>query len=600
MSPDSSSRIQGGGGGAVRMIMMHSHSSLSAPSHMSSGSLCATTPWKQFNDQNNQGRKSSWSADDAALWRRKSLSCVCFKRNGNNARVCINLTPLQEERLKRLRHRIKVHFDASRLEHQEALRALWCATYPGQELQSLVSDQWKEMGWQGKDPSTDFRGGGFISLENLLFFAKTYSSLLRKQAGKRAVWEYPFAVAGVNITFMITQMLDLDASEAMDFDMCCVWDEIFDKTFWVSAQEKFGFGYENEWAFDILYCVAFMIMDKLWLAKNATYMEFNPFVLMIDLSTFGRIIICTSDADQVKESAHSRLKKYLGDTMFSIDTSVEKIDKMLILEFGDIKASFEIVRIMRCHNFNDHLYENLLGCVSLEALHLISDELKKIDGQYLDNCSCSFKFIYGLPCKHRLLFFQSQFFSIPLDEIHCHWKRLSMTSDLPNETRSPDRMTTLKTQLEKMDPTMRYHMLDKMIDMVDPSNCKYQEPPYNTKNKGRPSKKEQSQPRMRSCFEPTNNRTRNPTKGVNDPYIKQMPSAYWIHVSHTIDVLGDGNCGYRAIAPQVGYNTEDGWKQVWADLYYEIEQNMDFYDQPDRKPTSTTFRFFVNKVLPII
>lgn len=30
------------------------------------------------------------------------------------------------------------------------------------------------MGWQGPDPSTDFRGGGFISLENLIFFAKTY------------------------------------------------------------------------------------------------------------------------------------------------------------------------------------------------------------------------------------------------------------------------------------------------------------------------------------------------------------------------------------------------------------------------------------------
>ncbi|KAL0408488.1 UNVERIFIED_CONTAM: ELMO domain-containing protein 3, partial [Sesamum radiatum] len=128
----------------------------------------------------------------------------------------------------------------------EALRALWYATYPGQELQNLVSDQWKQI-WQGKDPSTDFRGAGFISLENLLFFAKTFSasfqSLLRKQEGKRAIWEYPFAVAGVNITFMIMQMLDLDA--------------------------------KNEWAFDLLYCVAFMIMDKLWLEKNATYMEFN-------------------------------------------------------------------------------------------------------------------------------------------------------------------------------------------------------------------------------------------------------------------------------------------------------------------------------------
>nr|CAB3491545.1 unnamed protein product [Digitaria exilis] len=62
------------------------------------------------------------------------------------------------------------------------------------------------MGWQGRDPSTDFRGAGFISLENLLFFAKTFS---------------------------------------------------------------------DEWAFDLLYCVAFVVMDKQWLDKNASYMDFN-------------------------------------------------------------------------------------------------------------------------------------------------------------------------------------------------------------------------------------------------------------------------------------------------------------------------------------
>ena len=32
---------------------------------------------------------------------------------------------------------------------------------------------------------------------------------------------------------------------------------------------------EDEWAFDLLYCVAFMVMDKQWLDRNASYMEFN-------------------------------------------------------------------------------------------------------------------------------------------------------------------------------------------------------------------------------------------------------------------------------------------------------------------------------------
>lgn len=42
----------------------------------------------------------------------------------------------------------------------------------------------------------------------------SFQRLLNKQAGKRSAWEYPFAVAGVNITFMIMQMLDLDAGKS--------------------------------------------------------------------------------------------------------------------------------------------------------------------------------------------------------------------------------------------------------------------------------------------------------------------------------------------------------------------------------------------------
>ena len=40
---------------------------------------------------------------------------------------------------------------------------------------------------------------------------KSFRDLLRKQVGDRSVWEYPFAVAGVNITFMLIQMLGLEA-----------------------------------------------------------------------------------------------------------------------------------------------------------------------------------------------------------------------------------------------------------------------------------------------------------------------------------------------------------------------------------------------------
>lgn len=199
-----------------------------------------------------------------ATWMGKGLTCVCFKgKKRTYERIFSHLTPQQEERLKRLKNRMKLNYDGSRPDHQEALRALWCAAYPCKELVGLISDQWKEMGWQGRDPSTDFRGAGFISLENLLFFAKTFpmsfQRLMKKQGGKQAAWEYPFAVAGVNITFMMMQMLDLDALKARAF-VRAVFLQMLSET---------------EWAFDLLYCVAFVVMDKQWMERNATYMEFN-------------------------------------------------------------------------------------------------------------------------------------------------------------------------------------------------------------------------------------------------------------------------------------------------------------------------------------
>lgn len=93
----------------------------------------------------------------------------------------------QEDSLRRLQNRINVSYDSTVPEHQvsveefnfiwkaeaspqvysfevdvrsllqETLKALWKMSYAEEELRDIISEQWKEMGWQGKDPSTDFR-----------------------------------------------------------------------------------------------------------------------------------------------------------------------------------------------------------------------------------------------------------------------------------------------------------------------------------------------------------------------------------------------------------------------------------------------------------
>lgn len=53
----------------------------------------------------------------------------------------------------------------------------------------------------------------------------SFQRLLNKQGGKRSAWEYPFAVAGVNITYMIMQMLDLNAGKSKNllFVVSNIW-----------------------------------------------------------------------------------------------------------------------------------------------------------------------------------------------------------------------------------------------------------------------------------------------------------------------------------------------------------------------------------------
>lgn len=137
------------------------------------------------------------------------------------------------------------------------------------------------MGWQGKDPATDFRGGGLISLQNLLFLATRYpslfSALLHKSHGDRAQdipldeggrgGEYPFAAAGVNFTHMLIELLGLRSEESV-----------------LTLPTGQGFCtlmQSHPDPFDEIYCLVFEHFDAMWLETGVQaggkwgYFDFN-------------------------------------------------------------------------------------------------------------------------------------------------------------------------------------------------------------------------------------------------------------------------------------------------------------------------------------
>ncbi|KAK6127132.1 hypothetical protein DH2020_039123 [Rehmannia glutinosa] len=88
---------------------------------------------------------------------------------------------------------------------------------------------------------------------------EAFQNLLHKRDGDRSEWEYPFAVAGINISFMLVQMLDLQSGNPNT----------------LAGHRFLELLSQDEMAFDNLFCVAFKMLDAQWLAKRASYMEFN-------------------------------------------------------------------------------------------------------------------------------------------------------------------------------------------------------------------------------------------------------------------------------------------------------------------------------------
>jgi ELMO/CED-12 family len=94
-------------------------------------------------------------------------------------------------------------FDEGVAEHEARLEALWEVLQPGRVREGgRISKDWGHVGFQTKDPKSDFRGGGLLGLEQLLYFARSRTDVARRMLVEPAddAARYPWACAGINVT----------------------------------------------------------------------------------------------------------------------------------------------------------------------------------------------------------------------------------------------------------------------------------------------------------------------------------------------------------------------------------------------------------------
>ncbi|KAL6072968.1 ELMO domain-containing protein 1 [Balamuthia mandrillaris] len=163
----------------------------------------------------------------------------------------------QRSRLWELKQLSDQPYDKTNSEHEQLLLHLWEAVFPDVKLENRISAQWKRMGFQGTDPATDFRGMGLLGLKNLIYIAENQQNFRRKIVDiqhERKDHDYPVAVAGINLTQVLCELLHIGKEDP--------------------NQQIFNILFDHPHAFEEIYCIAFQVLDHTWDDMNASYMDF--------------------------------------------------------------------------------------------------------------------------------------------------------------------------------------------------------------------------------------------------------------------------------------------------------------------------------------
>ncbi|CAL4076382.1 unnamed protein product, partial [Meganyctiphanes norvegica] len=193
-----------------------------------------------------------------AIVRAKKINTKIHKRLSNSLGECM----MQIWGYKQLVAQIEVlrqqPYNSDLEEHENALYKLWEALNPGIPLEARISKQWQDIGFQGDDPKTDFRGMGMLGLENILYFSTEHSDAARHTLARslHPQYGYSWAIVGINITHMAYNFLS--SGEAKYH-------------FWNATN-----GMPSVQSFHNFFCYLFFEFDTLWRREQPKdIMEFN-------------------------------------------------------------------------------------------------------------------------------------------------------------------------------------------------------------------------------------------------------------------------------------------------------------------------------------
>nr|CAG4641917.1 EOG090X0AMT [Eurycercus lamellatus] len=172
-----------------------------------------------------------FSEDNTTILKNAVLGICCVKKIhldahhpfGKSFGECVSVIWGYKQLLDELEELRRTEYSSENVEHEQKLLHLWNTLMPGRVLETRVTSSWQDMGFQGDDPKTDFRGMGMLGLENLLYFSKNYTdaALHVLSHSNHPKHGYPFAIVGINLTHMALNLWKDGSAKTHSYNLCC-------------------------------------------------------------------------------------------------------------------------------------------------------------------------------------------------------------------------------------------------------------------------------------------------------------------------------------------------------------------------------------------
>ncbi|XP_025405090.1 ELMO domain-containing protein 2 [Sipha flava] len=227
----------------------------------------------------------------STITRVKRIDHCEYERFTNVLGQCVDNIWSYMQLVEEIKTSAAIQYDCSNDVHEKSLLLLWNELMPNNKLENRVTKQWQDIGFQGDDPKTDFRGMGILGLDNLVYFASKYTYLARCALSRsmHPIHGYAFAIVGINLTSMALGLV-VDGSAKTHF-----------------YNKRNPSEYED---FNEFYCYLFWEFDKFWLnAKPKDLMEF------------------ATHREQFENTIRQKLEK--SNTVFLIDVPLDNTTDML-------------------------------------------------------------------------------------------------------------------------------------------------------------------------------------------------------------------------------------------------------------------------------